>query len=149
MRFAFHSFLKIAGVQCAVLHVSTLTNLSVVPYIYAIVTLNKSLLRGELGDAGTHHFVILLIRYAGCGCNFCAFCFEDCGNGAPSGSDPVHQHVSKCPVAKTYNNNAQEAWLGIRRQRVIAALKDLDPKDRGRVTENLQEILKTHGMHDL
>jgi hypothetical protein len=87
---------------------------------------------------------------AGCGCGFCAWCQEDCG-------DDAHQHVANCPVkprgADTYYDTKDEFMLVQRRRQraaITAYLRDDVKRDiQPRVAEACRVVLTGAEMGDI
>lgn len=95
----------------------------------------------------------LYCTYAGCGCNFCAFCLKDCGGGVTfgqndivrRGDDEVHKHVAQCKYAKGigHGNDGRvqsQVWNRIRQARIEDCLQEMceTVEERQRVVDNLK-----------
>lgn len=95
----------------------------------------------------------LYCTYAGCGCNFCAFCLKDCGGGVVNGQkqierrgdDLVHKHVAECKYAKGIghrNDNTvqKEVWNQVRAERIADCLLEMCDtlEQRQKVVDNLK-----------
>eukprot|EP00928_Gymnodinium_smaydae_P049335 TRINITY_DN33100_c0_g1_i1.p1 TRINITY_DN33100_c0_g1~~TRINITY_DN33100_c0_g1_i1.p1 ORF type:complete len:1131 (+),score=167.08 TRINITY_DN33100_c0_g1_i1:131-3394(+) len=103
----------------------------------------------------------LYCTYAGCGCNFCAFCLKDCGGGVkfgqkdvrPEGGDAVHRHVNECKYAKGIGHGSHdrvkaEVWNKIREQRIEDCLKEKcdTVEERRKVVDNLSKHFESLGL---
>ena len=90
----------------------------------------------------------LYCTYAGCGCNFCAFCLKDCGGGVAHGEkdivrrgdDAVHKHINnECKYAKGIGIGGggkdrlqKEVWGRVRTDRILDCLKSMCETDSQR-----------------
>ena len=106
----------------------------------------------------------LYCTYAGCGCNFCAFCLKDCGGGVAHGQkdivrrgdDAVHKHINKeCKYAKGIGIGGgqkdrlqKEVWNKVRTDRINDCLRDMCENDgeRQKVISALQQQFKALGL---
>jgi hypothetical protein len=103
----------------------------------------------------------LYCTYAGCGCNFCAFCLKDCGGGVKFGQkdierrgyDEVHKHINECKYAKGigHGNDGRvqsEVWNQIRKERIEDCLQTMceTVEQRQKVVANLKKQLDDLGI---
>merc|ERR1712232_913050 len=103
----------------------------------------------------------LYCTYAGCGCNFCAFCLKDCGGGVKfgqneierRGDDAVHKHVNECKYAKGigHGNDGRvqsQVWSQIRKERIEDCLETMceTVEQRQKVVDNLKKELDDLGI---
>jgi hypothetical protein len=103
----------------------------------------------------------LYCTYAGCGCNFCAFCLKDCGGGVKfgqneierRGDDAVHKHVNECKYAKGigHGNDGRvqsQVWSQIRKDRIEECLKTMceTVDQRQKVVDNLKKQFDDLGL---
>ena len=102
----------------------------------------------------------LYCTYAGCGCNFCAFCLKDCGGGVKfgekeivrRGNDAVHKHINnECKYAKGIGIGGggkdrlqKEVWNKVRTERIHDCLRDMCDNDgeRQKVIDSLEMQFK-------
>jgi len=103
----------------------------------------------------------LYCTYAGCGCNFCAFCLKDCGGGVKfgqneiqrRGDDEVHKHVNECKYAQGigHGNDGRvqsQVWNQIRKDRIEESLKTMceSVAQRQKVVDNLKKQFDDLGL---
>eukprot|EP00931_Biecheleriopsis_adriatica_P018102 TRINITY_DN12762_c0_g1_i1.p1 TRINITY_DN12762_c0_g1~~TRINITY_DN12762_c0_g1_i1.p1 ORF type:complete len:501 (+),score=128.46 TRINITY_DN12762_c0_g1_i1:59-1504(+) len=103
----------------------------------------------------------LYCTYAGCGCNFCAFCLEDCGGGVKfgqkeivrDGGDAVHRHVNQCKYAQGigHGNDGRvqsQVWNKVRKQRIEDCLREKcdTVEQRQQVVTNLKRQFDDLGL---
>jgi hypothetical protein len=103
----------------------------------------------------------LYCTYAGCGCNFCAFCLKDCGGGVQHGQkeivrrgdDEVHKHVNECKYAQGigHGNDGRvqsQVWSQIRKDRIEECLKEMceTVEERQKVVDNLKQQFDALGL---
>jgi hypothetical protein len=103
----------------------------------------------------------LYCTYAGCGCNFCAFCLKDCGGGVKfgqnqierRGDDEVHKHVNECKYAKGigHGNDGRvqsQVWNQIRKERIEECLETMceTVDQRQKVVDNLKKQFDDLGL---